>query len=199
MTNGEAGQRRLPGYVIGSIIATGFGTGFIAGNSGGLPDPWPQILRVGAALCAAALIIATFRTRSASTAAPASGPAPAAEPVPARQAMGRGYWIVVAIEAIALFGGLFVINGVLHRSEVSVAWVALVVGLHFYGLGAVWHAPMYHWLATAMTALAVAGFVIYAAGGSAAAVSAVAGVGSGVCLYGAVLWGLLRARRGLTV
>ncbi|MFI5910370.1 hypothetical protein [Dactylosporangium sp. NPDC051541] len=188
MTNGETAQRRLPGYVIGSIIATGFGTGFIAGNCGGLADPWPQILRVGAALAAVALIIATFRARSAAASAPAGGP----EPVSARQAMGRGYWIVVAVEAVALFGGLFVINGVLHRTEVSVAWVALIVGLHFYGLGYVWHAQMYHWLASVMTVLAIAGFIVYAAGGSGAAVGLVSGVGSGLALYGSVLWGLTR-------
>jgi hypothetical protein len=50
---------------------------------------------------------------------------------------------------------------------------------------------MYHWLATGMTTLAAAGFVTYALGGGAAAV----GLVSGVALYLAVLWGLLRARR----
>ncbi|MEU7866977.1 hypothetical protein [Dactylosporangium sp. NPDC049140] len=188
MTSGENnGPRRVPGHIIGSIIATGFGTGFIAGNCGKLDDPWPQVLRVGAALAAAALIIAVLRPRGA---APAGGP----RPDRAGRFMGRGYWIVVAIEVLALFGGLAVINAVLHRFEVSVAWVALVVGLHFYGLGYVWSAPMYHWLATAMTVLAAAGFVVFLAGGGEAGVGLVSGVGSGIALYGAVLWGLTRGR-----
>jgi hypothetical protein len=189
VTNGELTEkRRLPGFVIGAIVAVGFGTGFIIGNSGGLTSPWPLILRVAAIVAAVALLIATFR------AGRRVGPTTTAA-APSSSFMGRGYWLVVLVEAIALFGGLFVINGVLHRSEVAVAWVALVVGLHFYGLGWVWHTPLYHWLATGMTLLAVAGFILYFAGAGAAAISLVAGVGSGVALYLAVLWPLLQTRR----
>jgi hypothetical protein len=38
-------MRRLPGYVVGSIVATGFGTAFVIANSGDLDAPWPLILR----------------------------------------------------------------------------------------------------------------------------------------------------------
>jgi hypothetical protein len=186
VTDGGSG-RRMPGYVIGSIVAIGFGLGFIAGNSGSLHDPWPLIVRVAGGLAAAALLVATFRARAS------AGPPTPAESV--TRFVGRGYAIVVAAEAAALFGGLAVINGVLHRTDVSVAWVALVVGVHFYGLGYVWRMPMYHGLATGMTALALAGFVIYAAGGPKPAIDVVSGVGSGVALYLAVVWTLTRGRR----
>lgn len=78
------------------------------------------------------------------------------------------------------------INGVLDRTAVSVAWVALVVGVHFFGLAAIWRMPLYHWLGAAMTALGLSGFLIYALGGPAPLVGLVAGVGSGMALYAAV-------------
>ncbi len=46
--------------------------------------------------------------------------------------------------------------------------------------------PLYHWLGAAMAILSLAGFLIYALGGSAAIVGLVAGVGSGAALYAAV-------------
>ena len=98
----------------------------------------------------------------------------------------HGYWLIVALEAGALFGGLAVINGVLHGQAVSVAWVALVVGVHFFGLARIWRMPLYYWLGAAMAILSLAGFLIYALGGSAAMVGLVAGVGSGAALYAAV-------------
>src|SRR5262249_34928004 len=105
---------------------------------------------------------------------------------PASSFIDRRYWLVVALEAGALFGGLAVVNGVLHRTAVSVAWVALVVGVHFFGLARIWHMPLYHGLGAAMTVLGLAGFLIYALGGPAAMVGLVAGVGSGTALYAAV-------------
>ena len=88
------------------------------------------------------------------------------------------YWLIVALEAGALFGGLAVINGVLDGTAVSVAWVALVVGVHFFGLARIWRMPLYYWLGAAVTILSLAGFLIYALGGSAAIVGLVSGVGS---------------------
>ncbi len=108
----------------------------------------------------------------------------------------RRYWLILVLEVVALFGGLAVINNVLHRTAVSVAWVALVVGVHFFGLARVWRMPLYHWLGAAMTLLGVAGFLVHALGGTAATVALVAGVGSGVALYAAVGAALRDALRG---
>ena len=108
------------------------------------------------------------------------------------------YWLIVALEAGALFGGLAVINGVLHDTAVSVAWVALVVGVHFFGLARIWRMPLYCWLGAALAILSLAGFLIYALGGSAAMVALVAGVGSGAALYAAVGIAVGDALRGRT-
>jgi hypothetical protein len=171
------GTQRTGGFVVGSVVAITFGTVFVLVNSGGMPAPWPLVIRVTGMLVAALLVVGlvlVVRSGSFVTPAPGSG------------FVDRRYWLIVALEAGALFGGLAVINGVLHHTAVSVAWVALVVGVHFFGLAKIWHMPLYHWLGAAMTVLGLAGFLTYALGGAAPIVGLVAGVGSGAALYAAV-------------
>ena len=171
------GQATVHGIRGRSVVAITFGTVFVLVNSGGVPAPWPLVIRVIGLLVAALLVaglVLTVRKGSTVTPAPASG------------SVDHRYWLIVALEAGALFGGLAVINGVLHATAVSVAWVALVVGVHFFGLARIWRMPPYYWLGAAMVILSLAGFLIYALGGSAAMVALVAGVGSGAALYAAV-------------
>jgi len=170
-------RQRSAGFVAGSVVAITFGTVFVLANSGGVPAPWPLVIRAAGLLVAALLVVGLVlaaRSGSSVTPAPVSGFA------------DHRYWLIVALEAGALFGGLAVINGVLHDTAVSVAWVALVVGVHFFGLARIWRMPLYYWLGAAMAILSLAGFLIYALGGSAAMVGLVAGVGSGAVLYAAV-------------
>jgi hypothetical protein len=172
------GTRKRPaGITVGSVVAITFGTVFVLVNSADLPRPWPVVIRV-AGLGAAALLLAGLafvaRTSPPQPQSPESG------------ALDRRYWFIVAAEAVALFGGLYVVNGVLHRAAVSVAWVAVVVGVHFFGLARIWRIPLYHWLGATMTILGLAGFLIYAAGGGAGMIGLVAGVGCGAALYAAV-------------
>ncbi len=175
MTTPQIGQR--PGFVIGSVVALAFGTLFVFANSGGLRAPWPLAIRVAGALVAVLLAVGVVR---------AARKGPPATPEPGSGFAAPRYWLILTVEAVALFGGLAVINGVLHRPAVAVAWVALVVGVHFFPLARAWHMPLFRWLGAAMTVLALAGFLTYALGGSAAAVGLVAGVGSGVALYATV-------------
>jgi hypothetical protein len=170
------GSQRPAGFVVGSVVAITFGTVFVLVNSGGVPAPWPLVIRVIGLLVAALLVtglVLVARRGSSVTPAPASD-------------FDHRYWLIVALEAGALFGGLAVINGVLHGKAVSVAWVALVVGVHFFGLARIWRMPLYYWLGAAVTILSLAGFLIYALGGSAPIVGLVSGVGSGTALYAAV-------------
>ncbi|RAK36726.1 hypothetical protein B0I29_108316 [Actinoplanes lutulentus] len=177
---------RPTGLVTGCLVAISFGTVFILVNSGGLSSPWPLIIRLAGVIAAVALLVALFRTvRTA--AAPGTVP-------DVRGFTDRRYWLVVAVEVIALFGGLYVINGVLELNEVSVAWVATVVGVHFFALAWAWRMPMYHWLGAVMTVLGLAGFAAWALTESAATVGLIAGVGSGVALFGMVVAALRQAR-----
>jgi hypothetical protein len=171
---------RPAGLLIGSMIALSFGTSFVMANSGGLSSPWPLIIRVVGALIAVALAIQVIRVVRSTT-------------VVRQGAAGftdRRYWWAVIGEVIALFGGLYVINQVLEKPDVAIAWVAVVVGVHFFPLGWAWRMPLYYRLGTVMTALGVAGFVAYAFGASAATVALISGVGSGFALYATVAAGL---------
>jgi hypothetical protein len=169
------------------MVGITFGAVFVLVNSAGLAAAWPLVIRVVGLLVAALLLVGlvlVVRRTPPTTQAPAGGP------------VSRRYWLIVALEAAALFGGLAVVNGVLHRSAVSVAWVALVVGVHFFGLARIWRMRLYHLLGAAMTSLGLAGFLIYALGGGAPMVALVAGVGSGTALYAAVAVALRDELRG---
>ena len=181
------GRQRPAGLVVGSTVALVFGTVFVFANSGGLDAPWPLVIRALAVLVALLLVAALVVT--VHSGASATGESPG-DPI------DRRYWLIVALEGVALFGGLAVINGVLHRSAVAVAWVALVVGVHFFGLARIWHLPLFHWLGAVMTVLGLAGFLISALGGTAPTVALVAGVGSGAALYAAVAVAVAGALRG---
>lgn len=171
------GRQRPAGLVVGSVVALAFGTVFVLVNTAGLPAAWSLVIRVVGLLVAALLIVGLVLVIRAG---------PAVEQAPISGYVDRRYWLIVAVEAGALFGGLAVINGVLHLTVVAVAWVALVVGAHFFGLASIWHMSLYHWLGAVMAVLGLAGFLIHAFGGSAGMVGLVAGVGSGTALYAAV-------------
>lgn len=174
------GTRRPDGLVIGSLIAISFGTTFVMVNSGDLPAPWPLVIRAAGAVIAAVLLVALFRTARTAQAAPATGAGFA----------DRRYQLIVLVEVIALFGGLYVINQVLERPEIAVAWVAVVVGTHFFALAWAWRIPHFHWLGAGMTLCGLAD----ALGASPAVVALIAGVGSGLCLYATVAAALLTVR-----
>src|SRR5699024_11079745 len=73
---------------------------------------------------------------------------------------GRAYWIIVAIEAIALFAGARLLSALGHP-ELGVAWVAVVVGTHFYALGRVFGLDRFHALATVVTLCGIGGFIAF--------------------------------------
>ena len=173
----------------GSMVAITFGTVFVLVNSGGVAAPWSLVIRVVGLLVAALLVIGLVLAVRGGSSAP---------PAPVSGFADHRYWLIVALEAGALFGGLAVVNGVLHDAAVSVAWVALVVGVHFFGLARIWRMPLYYWLGAAMAILSLAGFLIYALDGSAAMVGLVAGVGSGAALYAAFGVAVGDALRGRT-
>ncbi|MFF7992290.1 hypothetical protein ACFZDG_21150 [Kitasatospora xanthocidica] len=163
---------------VSRLIGGSFGLAFVQMNAGTLPTAAAAPLRVLAIL--AFLRIVLTRRRAAETVAgdarPARGPG-----------FGKGYWYVVAAEVLGLGVGLYVIANVLDKPDASVAWIAFVVGVHFFGLAVVWKRAALHVLAASMAVCGVAGLVLAVCDVSKPVIAVVSGIVPGVLLLGSVL------------
>ncbi|NYD35666.1 hypothetical protein [Actinomycetospora corticicola] len=154
----------------GDLIAAMFGVVFVAANSQLLGAARLPVIVVAIA-AGIAIVVAAQRSRGMSGAA---GPP-----------MHRtAYLRIVAVEAVALVVGAPLLAR--FAPHLPIAWVALVVGLHFVAF-AVWWLPgerTFLAIGAVMTVLGVLGFAIGLTGGedTADVVALVAGVGSGVTL-----------------
>lgn len=155
---------------LGLTIGTTFGLVFVLVNAGALPSPWPLVLRVAGLLAFAGvqLVIHTSPPRPATDGGAAG--------------FTRGYWAVVAVEVVALVVGVQVLARVFDGPEAGVAWVSLVVGLHFFALAVVWRERSLHVLAAALSACGASGLLLAAAGAGEPAVATVGGVLPGFVL-----------------
>ncbi|MEV7691655.1 hypothetical protein [Streptomyces bungoensis] len=94
---------------------------------------------------------------------------------------------MVVIEVVVGLTGIILINGPLRAPLATVPWIALVVGLHFFGLAAVWRLPALRWLGAAMSACGAAGLALAACGSSSATIAVVAGIAPGALLLGSAI------------
>lgn len=175
-SNGQSAAPRA-----GGLVVLVFGFVFVEADAGGLHSGLQAVVRAAGIIVALALFAGINRARRA-VAAP--GPR-----------LGPQFWIIVAAEVVALVGGLVVINGVIGAHELTVPWIAVVVGLHFFGFVPLWKSRVYAVLGVVVTVLGVAGFVLHGAGASALTVRVVSGIGSGVALYLAAANSLVRMRQ----
>ncbi|MEV0144899.1 MULTISPECIES: hypothetical protein [unclassified Nonomuraea] len=169
-------MQRMNGLLVGAI----FGAVFVVVNAQSpLNALTVNLLRAAACLAAASVIGMWFVSAR-------RGPSTAGRE---RNMFSRGYLIVVAAEAILLFGGLRVLAALGVPEQANVAWVALVVGVHFIALAPVWKDWGIAVPGVVLTLLGVAGLVL-ASTAAVAWVSFVSGVLSGVVLLaGAVAFG----------
>ncbi|MFC9295414.1 hypothetical protein ACFTWH_28370 [Streptomyces sp. NPDC057011] len=165
------------------LIGAIFGLVFVQANAGALPPAAGMPLRVLAIAVFLWLCNALRRAR-----------VPEGAAAGAPRTFGRGYRYVVAAEVVLLAAGLFVIARLLHTPQAAVGWIALVVGLHFFGLAAVWRMASVRLLAAAMSACGAAGLVLAALGSSPAVIAVVAGIVPGALLFGSVWWSLRAGR-----
>ena len=183
------------GRYAGCLIATSFGLVFIVANTGELPGACSATLRVIGVVVAVVLAVGSVRQCRSSAAGIADGRAGDVRAGGRWQSFDRRYWAVVAAEVIALAAGLVIINGVLAAPAFGVAWIALVVGLHFFGLAAIWRLPLFNVLGAALAVFGAAGFIAGALGASAAIIGVVSGVTSGGALFMMVAEALRRGER----
>ncbi|MEU4361784.1 hypothetical protein [Promicromonospora sp. NPDC023987] len=178
----------VQGREIGAQIAGAFGLVFVWINSTALPLAVRVPLLVAAGIALAAILL--LSVRSYRQQADREGSARAGTDQSTARAsgspFGRKYWLVVGIEAIALFGGSQIIIG-LGYPELGIAWVAFVVGTHFFPLARIFRLARFHVLGAIITAFGIAGFTIRAFG-HVEPIAVVSGVLSGLALLGFGLW-----------
>jgi hypothetical protein len=178
----------LRGPRLGSLIGAIFGLVYLEVNAGPLPAPGPGLVRAGAAAAFAGLVILLLATRQPQR--------PASERLEAQDSaaggFGRGFWLIVAAEGAAIMAGSAVLTGPLALPERGVvAWVSVVVGVHFVALGAIWGARLFHVLGSAIAASGIAGLVEASEAASAAIVVTFGTILPGALLLAFAYWGVL--------
>jgi hypothetical protein len=159
---------------IGSLIGAGFGLVFVLANTGAVPSGVAIVLRVlGVGAFAAVFVMAGRALSQMGDVPPLAG-----------RGFGQRYWIVVAVEFVAIAVGLALLNGPLHTPLATVAWISFVVGAHFFGLAAIWKQSVFLWLGASILVCGALGLVLAIVGSSAGAIDTVSGVLPGYLLLG---------------
>lgn len=143
-----------------------------ASGTGSATDVVPVSAEVAAVLVTAVAIYLGHRKDAA--------PSPRTVSLPANWARGVG--VVNGVEAVAVLAVIAAANGS-GRPELIPVGVALVVGLHFFPLARLYDQWQYRWTAALLSAVAVVGFVLTAAGLASESVRTVVGLGCALVLW----------------
>ncbi len=109
-----------------------------------------------------------------------------------RFSTAQSFGVVVGIEVVVACLGAAVLS-CMRRSELTPAWIALVVGIHFIPLASLLKYPLLYVVAGGVVAMAVAAAPV--ARSRQVALSAVIGVGTGSALLAAALFSLVTVLR----
>jgi hypothetical protein len=136
----------LRGVAVGALILTGFGSFWVLIALASW-QPRPNLaLAAGLAVTCGLLLAAVWRLVTA-------GRAPAAKDAEAAAARGRKAGLAFGL-IFTLEGGLIALGAILLTRAGLPLWIpplaALVVGIHFFPLAAVFGVPLYHWTGGAM-------------------------------------------------
>ncbi|MFE3740227.1 DUF7010 family protein [Streptomyces sp. NPDC059134] len=162
---------RRRGTLVLSVFALVWGFAAASGT-GEAADAVPLAIEAVAVLLTGAAIYLGYRKDAA--------PSPRMVSLPATWARGVG--IVNTVELVAIFAVIAAANASGHPEAIP-AGIALVVGLHFFPLARLYDQWQYRWTAGLMSAVAVAGFVLVAAGLTSETIRIVVGLGSALVLW----------------
>ena len=127
----------------------------------GLYGGKPSSLRLRAGLLLAGLALATWigiagiRTARQSR----SAPPPTAKQAEIERQVGRRFGWITAIEGVAIFLAVALLKAA-HRSDAITSAIALIVGLHFFPLAALFGASVYHLTGLLGCAIGITGLLI---------------------------------------
>ncbi|UZD62316.1 hypothetical protein [Brevibacterium sp. JSBI002] len=186
------GRQTAAGAEIGALIGAGFGLLFLIINTVQFSTLGRTlVIAVGVIVFVGIAVLAVrglLRKRGGGGRLGESGERGRREPP-----FGRAYWIIVLIEAVLLFAGTRLLASLGHP-ELGVAWVAVVVGTHFFALGWVFGLDRFHVLATVVTLCGTGGFIAFFAAAP-AFIPVISGVISGFVLLAFAMWALIPTER----
>jgi hypothetical protein len=192
----------VPADVRTALVAATVGLGYVLVNAGALAPTDTVLLDVTAVVVYLALLGLLVRRRPAR---PVASPARAGSAGtirgwedPDRRRSGWGYRIVLLVEIVVGLVGLVLLDHLVDGPRVALAWVTVVVGAHFVGLGAVRHVRILQLLGLLVTLCGAFGLVLSATGATEARVAVTAGVLPGALLL-ASSYRALRSARGRSV
>ncbi|WP_141778836.1 hypothetical protein [Nocardioides albertanoniae] len=165
------------------MIGASFGLIYVFVNSGALPAPVRWAVCLLAAFVFVAVAFLAVRRVRGGPAVRGAGPG---------SVFGKSYWLVVAIEVVALIGGARLLSGPLEMPEAGVAWVSVVVGVHFFALAVVFRQRFFHGLGALITACGAVGILLAMLGYGALPIDVVAGIMPGALLLAFGWWGVRR-------
>lgn len=164
-----------PGSRLGSFIGGVFGLIYVEVNAGDLGASAATLLRIAGVVAFGGLLALLAVERRSGT------PVTSA----ARDGFGSRYFLVVAAEVAAIPAGSVLLNGLFHLHDAVVAWVSVVVGVHFIVLAAVWHMPWFRLLGATIALCGLAGMAAAGFDKSSAAIATVGGILPGALLLAA--------------
>ena len=168
-----------------SIFITAiFGFIYVMANAGALSSTVATAIRTTGILVALGLLVSVPRPNS---------------PDQPDVGFGRDYWLIVAAEVIVGLGGLVILNSVLGIHDASIAWISIIVGVHFFGFYVIWGFPIMIWIGTAITLCGVAGLVAAGMDLSAAVISVTAGIVPGAVLLAGGWWSRFHSVGGRSI
>lgn len=146
------------GMTTGAGLMFGFGIiWLLLGLIRGPRSPrWVPILLLvaGIALGAAIAELGVRASRRPSNSTPLSR-----EQVSTNREIGRHFYMIFGAELAAIALAVVVLN-VIHQSGYILCGIALIVGVHFFPLAALFRAPLYYFTGALGCAIGVAGFLV---------------------------------------
>lgn len=172
----------LLGMTTGAVFMFSFGiVWLLIGLLQGRPSPaWLRLslLFVGIALGAS---IAIMGMRASSF--PHDASSPTAQRLATNCEIGRHFYIIFGVELAAIFLAVAVLKAI-HYPDYILSGIAIIVGVHFFPLAALFRAPVYYGTGLLGCAIGLTGFLV----ADANLRQKVVGLSFGMLLWATVAW-----------
>ena len=173
------------GARVGSLVGAVGGLAFVLFNTWPLAVPWPTVVIAVGVVWFLLVLRAVWRVP----------PDPDGYRPDSRQM--QAFWIIVALEVVAILAGTNLAIRVLDRPDLSLPWVATVLGLHWLAFRRVFQREAFLYLGLLTLTCGVTGLLIAATGIAGEYALETSAISCGLLVGAVMLWcvGLDATRR----